>query len=59
MPIVTIVVGVALVVLGLAGFFGTGAAHNTALIPAGFGAVFFLLGVLVAIKRALRSTPCT
>jgi hypothetical protein len=53
MPIVTIVVGVALVALGLVGFYGTGATHYTALIPAGFGAVFFLLG-LVALKASLR-----
>ena len=53
MPRVTIVVGVSLVVLGLGGFFGTGATHYTALIPAGFGSLFLVLGLL-ACKDSLR-----
>jgi hypothetical protein len=53
MPTLTIVMGMALIVLGLAGFYGTGATHYTALIPAGFGAVFILFG-LVARKQSLR-----
>jgi hypothetical protein len=53
MPIVTIVVGVALVALGLVGYFGTGATHPTALIPAGFGLLFLALGLL-ALKAPLR-----
>jgi hypothetical protein len=53
MPAVTIAVGAALVVLGLAGFYGTGATHPTALIPAGFGLAFLALGLL-ALKGALR-----
>ena len=53
MPVLTIVLGMALVVLGLAGFYGTGATHYTALIPAGFGAVFLVLGLL-AFKASLR-----
>ena len=40
-------------VLGLAGFYGTGATHYTALIPAGFGALFLVLGLL-ALKASLR-----
>jgi hypothetical protein len=53
MPVVTIVLGMALVVLGLAGFYGTGATHYTALIPAGFGSLFLVLGLL-ALKASLR-----
>ena len=53
MPAVTIAVGAVLVVLGLAGFYGTGATHYTALIPAGFGLAFLALGLL-ALKGALR-----
>jgi membrane-bound ClpP family serine protease len=49
----TIVLGMALIVLGLVGFYATGATHYTALIPAGFGVVFFLSG-LVALKQSLR-----
>ena len=34
---VTIVFGVLLIILGLVGFYGTGAIHHTALIPTWFG----------------------
>jgi hypothetical protein len=40
----TIVFGFMLVVLGLIGYFGTGHAHPTALIPAGFGLLLMLCG---------------
>lgn len=50
---VTILLGAMLVLLGLVGFFGTGGSHATALIPAGFGAVFLLLGLL-GLKESLR-----
>jgi len=40
----TIATGVALIVLGLAGYFGAGAASLTALIPAAFGVVLAALG---------------
>ena len=42
----TIVFGIMLIVLGLAGYVGTRAASVTALIPAVFGAVLGLLGWL-------------
>jgi hypothetical protein len=42
----TIVFGVLLILLGLGFFLGTGAAHATALIPAGFGVLLVLLGLL-------------
>lgn len=38
--------GIALVVLGLAGYFGTGAHSPTALIPAAAGVLLVLLGLL-------------
>ncbi len=49
----TIVFGVLLVVLGIAGFIGTGSEHKTALIPSYFGAVIALCGV-IALNPALR-----
>jgi hypothetical protein len=42
----TIAFGVVLIVLGVAGYFGSGAASVTALIPAIFGVVLAGLGVL-------------
>lgn len=46
MPSTTIALGVALIVLGLAGYFLTGAASLTALIPAAFGVVIALAGLI-------------
>ena len=43
---VTLVFAVLLVALGLVGFFGTGATHYTALIPAWFGLALGVFGVL-------------
>ena len=42
----SIALGVALIVLGLAGYFLTGAASFTALIPAVFGVIIALLGLV-------------
>lgn len=42
----TIGFGIALVVLGFGGYFGTGAESPTALIPAAFGLLLVILGVL-------------
>lgn len=42
----TIALGVVLIVLGLAGYFLTGASSYTALIPAAFGVVIALLGLV-------------
>jgi len=42
----TIVFGVLLILLGLAGFFGTGGIHYTALIPTWFGLALCLGGFL-------------
>mgnify|MGYP001218694785 CR=1 FL=1 len=58
MPALTIGYGIALIVLGLAGYFGTGIMDPskkvswTALIPAMFGAVALLLGLTAGIPRA-------
>jgi hypothetical protein len=46
MPSTTIAVGVALTVLGLAGYFLTGMVSFTALIPAVFGVVIGLCGLI-------------
>jgi O-antigen/teichoic acid export membrane protein len=43
---VTIGFGVALILLGLAGYFGTATTSPTALIPAAFGFVLVALGVM-------------
>lgn len=43
---VTLVFAVLLIALGLAGFFGTGRAHPTALIPAWIGLALGLFGAL-------------
>lgn len=51
MPSITIALGVALIVLGLAGYFLTGAVSLTALIPAGFGLVIALLGAIARDDR--------
>lgn len=50
---ITIVVGLILIALGLAGYFGTGTTSVTALIPAFFGAPILLLGCL-SLKDSLR-----
>lgn len=46
MPFVTRVVGFLLVVLGVAGYVGTGATSVTALIPAFVGALFLILALV-------------
>lgn len=43
---VTIVFGVLLIILGLAGFYGTGGTHHTALIPTWFGLALGVGGIL-------------
>ena len=43
---VTIVFGVLLILLGLAGYLGTGHVHPTALIPSGFGLLLAIFGLL-------------
>jgi len=53
MSMTAIVIGALLLVLGIAGFVATGSSHATALIPAGFGIVILLLGV-VALKPDWR-----
>jgi sulfite exporter TauE/SafE len=50
---ITIVVGLILIALGLGGFFGSGATHITALIPAFFGLPILTLGA-VALKDSMR-----
>ena len=53
MPHITVVFGLLLIALGVGGYVGTGSAHATALIPAGFGLVLALLG-LASLKNNLR-----
>lgn len=51
MPATTIALGVALIVLGLAGYFLTGAVSLTALIPSAFGLLLVLAGLLARDER--------
>ena len=50
-PTTTIALGAALIVLGLGGYVLTGAVSLTALIPAAFGVLFVLVGVLARDDR--------
>jgi hypothetical protein len=50
----TQVFGAILVVLGIAYFVATGTTHPTSLIPAGFGLVLFVCGVLAKTEDAKR-----
>ena len=43
---VTVVFAILLIVLGLVGYFGTGAQHATALIPTWYGAALGMFGLL-------------
>lgn len=51
MPSTSVALGVALIILGLAGYFLTGAASQTALIPAAFGLVIALSGLIARDER--------
>lgn len=51
---VTIVFGVLLIVLGLVGYFGTGSAHLTALIPLWFGLALGVGGFLAISPNPTR-----
>ena len=51
MPSITIALGVALIIVGLAGYFLTGGASLTALIPAAFGVAIALAGVVARDDR--------
>jgi hypothetical protein len=54
MPSLTRIVGFVLVLLGAAGYFGTGRASVTALIPAMVGAVFLLLALIARNPNARK-----
>jgi hypothetical protein len=51
---VTIVFGVLLIILGLVGFYGTGAVHHTALIPTWFGLALGVFGFLAISPSEIR-----
>lgn len=51
MPAITLALGVALIVLGVAGYFLSGAVSLTALIPAAFGVMLALAGLLSRDER--------
>ena len=50
----TIVFGVLLILVGVAGFISTGHTHPTALIPSGFGLLFILFGSLASTDDAKK-----
>jgi len=49
---ITITIGVLLVLVGVAGFIGTGSSHPTSLIPTWFGLVLALCGFLARTEDA-------
>lgn len=51
MPSLTLALGVVLIIVGLAGYFLTGAVSLTALIPAAFGLVIAVLGLIARDPR--------
>jgi hypothetical protein len=53
-PLVTIVLGIELLLVGIAGYELTGSQHPTALIPAYAGAIFVTLGIFAAIMSKGR-----
>jgi len=53
-PSLTIALGAALIVVGVAGYFLTNGVSVTALIPAAFGVVFTLAGVIARDERARK-----
>lgn len=50
-PSITVALGVALIILGLAGYFLTGAVSLTALIPAAFGLLIAVSGMIARDER--------
>lgn len=54
MPTITIVYGLLLTLLGLGGYFGSGGASITAMIPAFFGLPLLILGFLARNERFLK-----
>lgn len=51
MSAISIIFGILLNVVGLIGFFGTGAAHPTSLIPCGLGLLLVICGLLARIEK--------
>ena len=51
---VSLFLGIVLVVLGVGAYFGTGGQSVTALIPAFFGAIFAVLGLIARDERRLK-----
>ncbi len=54
MPLVTIIYGLLLVLLGVGGYFGSGQASFTALIPAIFGLVAMIAGLVARKEHLLK-----
>ena len=51
---ITIAFGILLILLGLGGWFGSGGASMTALIPAAFGIVLLILGVIARNEKVRK-----
>lgn len=54
MPTLSILFGLLLNIVGLIGFFGTGAVHYTALIPCGLGILLVLCGLIAKNEEVRR-----
>lgn len=51
---ITILIGFLMIILGVAGYFMTGAEHKSALIPSYFGILFAVLGAVANAKPSLN-----
>jgi len=54
MPLLSIIFGILLDLVGIVGFVATGSTHKTALIPAVLGLILVICGIVVLIKPATR-----
>lgn len=54
MPTTTLLFGLMLVIYGIYLYFDSASKSPTALIPAGFGVIFALLGLIASLKETLR-----
>jgi hypothetical protein len=55
LPTITIGFGIVLILLGLAGYFGTGMASMTALIPAVFGVLLSVFGAMARDEKKRKT----
>jgi amino acid permease len=54
MPLITLIAGILLDLVGIVGFFATGQESPTALIPSVFGTILVVCGILAMVKPSFR-----